>query len=576
MPAVQTFFADPRAITVDGEYGTWILSGVATNRLRDVVVDADGIAPIVDDLQSRTEDAVVVFIAPADGGGRVTAFRSATSSRDLFYLEGSDGTVVFSDHYRNAVAQLDRGDRHLDRTAVVDHLLFRSPVPPATLIDEIGRLGRGDVLAWDGDDDEWTRVVVDELSATQTNGPDTAVQELDTALAETIRRGVRPDARTMLSGGVDSTLLASYRRDPPPPRQIVVDSPEFQSEVERGRNAAERLGRELATTTVAESAFRDHLEAAVDRLGLPPRYSQTVFTAGAFESWPSTQYVNGQAADALYGLQGVKAARFASWLGPLATERVAGVVSSVSPDRFGDAVGALACRRRQLDRKMTNPNSLVHALSADVDAEAVADVFDAATVRDRARRRVSYAMDRCTLDADTGFGRAVAAGHLLDFLDDDAVNQWRQLGFVDGHDVVAPFRTRRVAETALAVPAERRYIQGRGDLRSLSTKYIPKRLVGERVPEYAVNQAKGDGSLPLERYRRDGPLASFFDRYDPPAFVDSATVADHVGSYGSLTWPVMTYCVWRDRVLHASDIPEVPGTDVQYHRVAQSPSPPPA
>lgn len=573
MPAVQTLFADPRAIAVDGEYGTWILSGVATNRLRDIVVDADGVDAISQKLKSRTEDAVIVFIAPADAGGRVTAFRSATSSRDLFYLEGSDGTLVLSDHYRNAVAQLDRGDRHLDRDAVIDHLLFRSPVPPATLIEEIGRLGRGDVLTWDGTTGEWTRTVLDGLSPSKDYEPATAGDELDAALADTIQRGVRPDARTMLSGGIDSTLLASYRDDPPAPRQVVVDSPEFQAEVEAGRDAADMLGRSLETTT-PETAFTDQLESAVDRLGLPPRYSRTVFTAAGFETWPSAQYVSGQAADALFGLQGVKAVRLAAWLGPLVSTGVADVVTAVTPTNIADAVTAIRSRREQLDRRLANPKSLAHALSTDVDAEAVASVFDAPVVRDRAQRRLSYALDRCQLEAETTFGRAVAAGHLLDFLDDDAVNQWRQLGFVHGHDVVAPFRTRRVVDTALAVPAEKRYIQGVEDIGQLSRKYIPKSVLADRVPEYPIHQPKGNGTLPLQRYHSTGPLASVFDQYEPPTFLGDDAVSRHVTAYGSLTWPVMTYCVWRDRILDAPDITTVPGTDIRYHRVAQSPTTP--
>lgn len=575
MTEVRTLFTDPKTVAIEGEHGTWLVSGVATNRIRDLVVNADGLRAVRDELAAQVEDAIVVFVSATDDGGRLAAFRSVTSSRDVFYLEASDGTIVLTDHYRNAVSQLDPADRTVDRNAVVDHLLFGSPVEPSTFVVEIGRLGRGECMHWNGVDREWTRTLVDRLDTVERYGPREAVDELDDALGNVVRVGVRPDARTMLSGGVDSTLLASYRRDSPRPVQVTVDAPEFQPGVDAGRDAAVLLDASRDVVSLSETAFLDYLESTVDALGLPPRYKQTVLVSAGLQSLDPGQYVDGRGADPLFGLPGVKAARIADWTAPLLESSVVSRAADAAPGDLTDVYEALATRRRQLARSVENPESFAQTLAADVDPDAVAKIFDPQVVRDRTRRRVEYAADRAPLDADSTFARQAATGHLAEFLSHDAANRRRQLGFGRGQDVVAPFRTRRVARTAVAVPPDRRYVQGLRSVGALSSKYIPKTLLSRRLPEFSGPRETGDSSVPGERYLTDGPLQSAVDRYDPPAFLTPASYERHVQSDGSLTWELLTYSVWRDRVLREPDLGLVPGTERRYLRLPMEPAPPP-
>ncbi|MXR19583.1 asparagine synthase-related protein [Halobacterium bonnevillei] len=394
MTEVRTLFTDPKTVAFEGAYGTWLVSGVATNRIRDLVVNADGLRAVRDELAAQVEDAIVVFVSATDEGGRLAAFRSVTSSRDVFYLEASDGTIVLTDHYRNAVSQLDPADRTVDRNAVVDHLLFGSPVEPSTFVVEIGRLGRGECMHWNGVDREWTRTLVDRLDTVERYSQREAVGELDDALANVVRVGVRPDARSMLSGGVDSTLLASYRRDSPRPVQVTVDAPEYQPGVDAGREAADLLDASRDVVSLSGSAFLDYLESTVDALGLPPRYKQTVLVSAGLQSLDPGQYVDGQGSDPLFGLPGVKAARIADWTAPLLESSVVSRAADAAPGDVTDVYDALATRRRQLARPVANPKSFAQTLAADVDPDAVAEIFDPQVVRDRARRRVEYAAER--------------------------------------------------------------------------------------------------------------------------------------------------------------------------------------
>lgn len=574
MSEVRALFADPEAVFVEGDHGTWIVSGAATNRLRDIVVTADGIDAVQNELSTRSEDAVVAFVSSAERGGRVGAFRSATSSRDLFYLQSSDGALVLTDHFRNAVNQLAVEDREVDRTALVDHLLFRSPLEPRTYVSGVRRLGRGECVHWNGETDDWERRVVDTLETVDRYDPATAVDELDDALAHVIRTDARPSARTMLSGGVASTLLASYRRDAPSPVQLTVDAPGYESEVAAGRDAADALDVSRSVVPVSESSFLEHLEATVDALGLPPRYNQTVVTEAGFETLEAGQYVNGQGAGSLFGLPGVKAARIANRLGRLLDAGVVERVSAAAGGRVATSHDALVARRRQLDRPLSNPGSFAQVVGTDSNADAVADVFETGVVRDRARRRMETATDRLPIDDSSAFAKQASAGHLVEYSRNDAVNQWRQLGYARNQTVVAPFRTRSVAQTALAVPADQRYVQRFRDAPPITTKYIPKDLLSRRLPDYQVDRPKRNGSLPIQRYVADGPLSTAFDRYEPPVFLSPESYDRHVDSYGSLTWELLTYSVWRDRILLDADLEPVPGTQRRYLRLPREPAPP--
>jgi hypothetical protein len=60
-------------------------------------------------------------------------------------LRGSDGRVVVTDQFRNALSRLDTADRTVPDTAVVDHILYRA-TPVGTYVAEVGRLGHGESL----------------------------------------------------------------------------------------------------------------------------------------------------------------------------------------------------------------------------------------------------------------------------------------------------------------------------------------------------------------------------------------------------------------------------------------------
>ncbi|WP_257300320.1 asparagine synthase-related protein [Haloarchaeobius sp. FL176] len=572
MTHVRLLFASPDVRRIDGSHGTWFVSALVEEQLCRLVADARTIDAIAGELAAVTEDATVVHVSRTDRGGTVEAFRSVTSSRPLYYLTGSDGQVVITDHYRNALAQLDVNERTTSRRAVADHLLFRSPVAPTTYVEAVRQLGRGELLRWDGGRADWSRELVDQLSAAADCEPATARDRIDESLSDIVDGAVTSTTRTMFSGGVDSTLLHSYRDESAPATHLAVDSPEFDRGTGAFEEASSALDVDPEQVSIRESAFREHLERTVDALGQPPRYNQTVFTDAGFRSLDRGRYLNGHGADALFGLQGLKGARIADWLG--ATVPLLDSVASVAPGQVPDSVTALQRRREQLRAPVSTPGSLAQDLASAIHPEAVAAILDSAIVTERVNRRTEYGHRRAELTADSRFARQVESGHLVDFLADDGVSQWRQIGATHGQLVVAPFRSRRLARCALSVPPDRRYVRGVDDLPDLQPKYLLKSLLAERLPSYPTGCRKGDGSLPIRRYVESGPLSDVFDRYRPPTFVPPSARHRHVDSFGPLTWPLLTFAVWRARVRDEPELPPVPGTEDHVIRLPRDPPSP--
>lgn len=553
MTQIELLVDDPRVRIVETELGEWVFSGVDPSALGEAVHAAETVAEARQVLQAVAEDAVAVRV----GAGRVDAYRSVSATRELYYANDDGNRLTLADNFRNALTRIPADNRTVPPGTVADHLLFRAPIEPSAYVDEIQSLEQGAWLTWEGTESPTVRhqeVIRIEPSVDPADAPDM----IDGTLQQVLEAGIDGDTTNMFSGGVDSTLLQTYLQTPSV--SMAIDTPELAFERRYIRETEGLLdGGRHRTIELAEANFLEWLEESMDLLGYPSHYAQTVLTHALFERDNGQQYVNGEGADALFGLTGAKGARLASWLQPL-LRRVPLSLLRTAPGSVQPHLMELHQLAAQFDRPLSARNSFPNRFAFFTHPDVVGEMVGEGLVDQRFRTQYNYVNDRFETVPYGPFATNVEFAHLLCFLRHNTVNQWRQLAHAHGKSLFAPFKTASLLKCALSVPADRRYIQGIPQIGQLDAKYLLKRLLARRLPAYPTGQEKGSGSLPLGRFFANGVLADVFERYSPPEFVPDSMVPDHVASFGPVTWNLVTYAVWRDRVLTNPALEPLPET----------------
>jgi asparagine synthetase B (glutamine-hydrolysing) len=551
--------ADPAATVVDTSTGRWVVSATKREEVEALVRGAESVDAVRDRLAAVAEDAVVVHV----GDDRIHGYRTLVGSRRLYYLRDSDGRFVVTDHFRNALAQLDVVERTVSTRALVDHLLFRAPSPPTTFVDRVHAVGQGEWFVWDPERETATTRLVDRFVAGERRGPRRSraavVDALDETLETFLTTTTDADTYNLFSGGVDSTLVQSYLDDVPM-CNVGIDSPEYQFEVEYATEHSKLFETPFRHSMVPESDLLSRVEETVDALGTPSMPFMAPLMNEAFNGGTDSTYVMSVGADALYGARGTKAALCASLGAPLFASPVGSALGVLTPGRLGEQLGWLSTVARQQRHEPTQPESFPQQFAAYTKPELVTSLFGREVVADRCRKQVEYVRSRVETDAPAGFPRQIELAHLLSLFGHRSGSRWRQLASTYGNTLVMPFQTQRLTRHSLSVPADRRYVTTADGGLSLSKKHLLKQLLDRRLPSYPTDQAKGSGVLPFERYFADGCLADVFERYAVPSFVPPERYTEVVEESGPQAWNLVTYAIWRDRVLNAPNLTTTTGT----------------
>jgi len=496
-----------------------------------------------------------------DGGGSADTPPTVRLARDLvaevdLYVAGI-GTphLVVSDAFRGALAHPAAREVGPGSDALLDCLLFRTFPGVTSPLPGVRQVGHGESLTLVRHAGVWqvSAETTHRGYAAGTASPDDAwVDQVEAALDDAVRAALAAGptragvARTLFSGGVDSTLLQSFVGPGTPAVMVGASSPEHRPEQDYARHAAGLLGLDLRSLSVDEREYADRLESTVDALALPPHHLQTVLLDAAFRDAPAT-YVTGQFADALFGLPSTGHAALVwrlRWAAPLVAAVGAGPAGR-PPFR-----NARTMRRSlaALQRPWTDPASWAHRFAVYGDREALGRQLGPAPVAARLRARMAYAASRHATpprDDATGLAAHLEMGHLVDLLTDDAVRLWRQLAFARGSGFRAPFLTPGVVTAALAVPSPDRFVHGG------AVKHALKRLLRRRVPAYPVEQPKLASGLPRERYLASGGvLAPLLHDYPVAAAWSELGGRGPVDALpADVQWNLLTYVLWQERVL---------------------------
>ena len=422
-------------------------------------------------------------------GKRLFLHRSINSTADLFYLAGNDGSLVVTDHFRNAVESLPGGTLSVTEDWLADLLLFPDMPGNRTILGPIRRVAHGETVQVDLLSGECRRVHQDRLEprgeTTLQEAPEKILEALDRSLA---LFSDRPGKAVLFSGGVDSTVLQWRLGNASEAVFAGCESPEFTFEREYANRSAAELAIHLRKSEIRESELPGLCLETLEETGqvFPVTVFQPVFNSRAFRE-PFRLFFSGDFADTLFGFSAARQAYFPE------TEDQARRVCLPATDPEGFAAQSYMTSDRILAERILGPEAVEAAI----------------------RRRLEYVLERFTFRSPERENRnrqAELAGFMV-FFSGDWFNRYRQQAFSLGKTLHAPFSQRTVVEEALGIPMPHRVIR-KGKL-----KHFLKEALHVRFPGCPVFEKKGGSGWPRTRLCTTGPFARFFQENPVPSFI---------------------------------------------------------
>jgi hypothetical protein len=506
---------------------------------------------VVDALQDRLGEFNLVRMTT---DGRIDAYRDVTSNYELYTTTSSDGEPIVTDTFREATARLDVSDRTVPQSALADHYMFRTTLGTNTYIDEIDRLGHGQWLQWDVKTGRKIPVQFRRLSASsEATSKADVLSELDATLKviyDGITERTETPIVTMLSGGIDSTLLQTYS----PTRKSMsanVTVPEFQSEVGYAKRASQLTGSSHTLIEVDESSFLQDLEETTEVLGKPLHHLQKVFWNAAFRAGDWQTYVTGIFGDSWFGAETAKAAALVSQHPLLFDPRLTNVGKRILPAPYSSYASTVSDVTEKLRRPVTHPYGLANSFAFYGNSTLATTVTSEETTRRRLTDRFRYVnrvVDLPITGESSALGAHLELGHVINYYMSNSGPLGRQLAQSRDVTLFSPFTDRRIGTLALSIPSPTRYLDG------LTPKHHLKSLLKSRVPRYDTSKPKEAGGLPTTRWMSDGPLSEGFETYELPDHLPARIRSELVDSPRMDSWNALCYAIWEDRVLTNPDI----------------------
>jgi asparagine synthase (glutamine-hydrolysing) len=487
-----------------------------------------------------------ILVKRSQGANSIFLWRSLTSSFDLFYtIEGSKRYV--SDSFAGCVLNLPPQARVPSRDAIIDHFLFRTVPAENSYCEKVRRTGHGMQIEFDLSRESIQKQQFARYARRpHIDSESVSLKEIDNAL-EAATADVRGGQHALLfSGGVDSTLLATYLTENPLQTNIIT-SPEFEIELKYARHAARLLGREIQVNLLPEADYLRRMEEVIDRMAMPSHHAQTVILSEAFEGFPKG-FVTGEFADGLFGGFRMGIARYGAKLANPAIATTLRVMSLLPLSRIRNA----AKLSRELHTPPPTPGSIAFRSSQYGRLPTYLRFFSRSEIERRLIARYEYISQFLDFEfVDRTWCTYLEAGQKTSFFCEDVLSAWRQLASSYGKTVYSPFVAQQLYDTAMSIRLPLRYTDGR------VTKHLLKKLLTKRLPTYPINQRKLSGVVPIPRYTSSGPLEHWQEQYPPPDFIDAATLDEmHKNDQGALLHTLI-YSVWRSRIskLNSAPIP---------------------
>jgi hypothetical protein len=545
---------DPGVDRFDEDGFVWFGVG-ASKPLRNTVGMSDDLVATGTRLVRDDRDASFGLLDRRDRGAPVLhLWRGLLSPHDWFIARRSDGRIIVSDDFRSTLAALPVSERTVGEGALIQHYLFRTVFGTDTYIEPIGRVGLGEHVTIAIGTGEQKSLIVDRISSeSDLVGPDRYVSVIEDAL-EGIMDGLgsRPGVRLAFSGGVDSTLLATFLDTDARLLTVVPDTPEFSIETDYARQAAQQLGMQMDELEVGEQSYVELLEATIDDTARPPVHDVMPFLAAPYAANHGTIFVIGEGADGIFGAGG-RPAKIGNLFRQRHLRAAALGLARVTPKDFRFRAESVIGRGRHLAADPLSADGLPAASQIYGDPSFIKEVVGSARIEAVLLHDLRYALDRVDLVEPSD-----------PFLRQVELRQWRSMfndhygvdcdvGRARGVSVAAPFLMSSSITALTQIPVSDRFHSG------MTGKWMLKEMLTARLPAYPVDQRKRNTSLPFTRFCTDGPLVDIWDRYTPPDLFEGQAKQDLIANEldEAVLWNAIAYAMWDERVVRNASLTQL-------------------
>jgi hypothetical protein len=560
---ITILVADPHCLVIDNPHGVWIASGLGlAHRVALCSRPTPGQAARI---CQQIGDAAVIHVSLHEGvATSLQAWRGITAAFEIFYALRPNGLILVSDSFRNILAQMPVEERVATDEAVLDHFLFRTVPGEDTYCRAIRRVGHGDHLTIQLATPSAQTAPFHRIARAHRQGSlGEYLQRIEVGLAEGVARvDEMPNVTSLFSGGIDSTLIETYRKQR---KDLVVYLPELlrpgtPDPCAYASRASKLMDLKLVVRPLPGSVVWDLIERNIANAGWPQRVIQNAMYADAFKD-DAQGYVLGIRGDALFGADGTRAAVLASRLGSaLSPLRMAGLplAAALLPQPWSARTAGLLRVAKALDLPVTSP----HAIAAESTSRGFSDYalvagqvgFEA--LHARLENRLDYVAKRLAPDPrpTTPLARHLEMAHWIDYWCEDNPSFIRQLAYAHGKAAHMPFLAYPLVDQAMSIPAVERYHRG------FEIKYLLKRLLARRLPGYRVHQHKGITAAELPPKFEGQSRVAIWERFPMPDFIPR-TRRDRIEQFLSpLSFSALALAMMRKHVLGNPTLSELAGT----------------
>ncbi|MGF1609074.1 MAG: asparagine synthase-related protein [Kiloniellales bacterium] len=563
---VKIILGDPAVRTVERSHAAWFVSGATAcvvNRLRDPGRGGQEEREIC----LEAGDVSIIKVMHDDAGTpvEVTLYRGLSSSHLIFIaMSRSNGEIVISDSFRAIMAALPPSMRSPSDEVIVDHFLFGNVSGTNTYSSCVKRIAHGSKLTVNLKTGAVQNSFFDKVPLSEAElTADHYLEAIDRNLKRFASDHVTSaNSAVLFSGGVDSALLGCYIGPSLSYLNMRTHPTTFNARLEQQYcdDAAALLGVRSEVLYEEPKDYPDQLCACIDSLGSPPQALHMVWFDDAFRRTDYDTYFVAERADALFG-HGGRIARFASHFTSPVAFQLLRLATAVLPPSNRLKWQHILPAAQKLREQPQSAYGYAAQTSMWTTPELVWRMFPANLIEERIKARLQYMLDRVELPThyESQFHRHIELAQWTDYFCEDTLSLYRQCAHANGKTLLSPFLNADLLRIVARVPADCRYIKdGQG-------KYLLKRLLKMKLPEYQVNKRKAFPEMPFSLLYPNGTLNGIWERYDLPDFIDGDVRDEILSNPHLVTWQAVKYAMWEKEIRAAAEL-QLPSTSaiVEY------------